>query len=339
MIHAFSFPAARRRVVALMANDAFPGAVLVIALLATLLGFVRMSGPANAATITVALPSAHPATLLEETTGAAAFDMRAVGDQARVINAALPFSDTFEELATPFVIGGSETDKRLALTCLSQAVYYEAGSELVQGQRAVAQVVLNRVRHPAFPKSVCGVVYQGAGTGTCQFSFICNGALNRAPTPNVWREAEAVSLAALSGYVEPSVGEATHYHADYVTPRWAPLLAKVRAIGQHIFYRWPGQWGQASAFTGQYSGEPRDAMTIRLAQATYTLVNGHALGGAQLIARPHLTYHLKGLFNTLIASAPEPSQAEDKPPQPPITEESNASTGSISADAAIAGNS
>lgn len=322
-----------------MKNDALPGAVLVIALLATLLGFVRLGGPANAATITVALPRAHPATLLEETTGAAAFDMRAVGDQARVINAALPFNDRFEELATPFVIDGSETDKRLALTCLSQAVYYEAGSESVQGQRAVAQVVLNRVRHPAFPKSVCGVVYQGAGTGACQFSFVCNGALSRAPTSNVWREAEAVSLAALSGYVEPSVGEATHYHADYVTPRWAPLLAKVRAIGQHIFYRWPGQWGEASAFTGQYSGEPRDAMTIRLAQATYTLVNGHAPGGVQLIARPHLTYHLKGLFNTFIASAPEPSQAEDKVQQAPITEESSASTGSTPADATIAGNS
>ena len=88
-----------------MPNDALPGAVLVIALLATLLGFVRMvhSGESPRRSRS-SLPRAHPATLLEETTGAAAFDMRAVGDQARVINAALPFSDTFEELATPFVI-------------------------------------------------------------------------------------------------------------------------------------------------------------------------------------------------------------------------------------------
>ena len=129
MIHRFSFPAARRRVLALVPSDALPGALLVIALLATLLGFARMDTPANAATITVVLPRAHPATLLEETTGAAAFDMRAVGDQARVINAALPFSDTFDDLAAPFVLTGSQSDMRLALTCLSQAVYYEASSD------------------------------------------------------------------------------------------------------------------------------------------------------------------------------------------------------------------
>ena len=309
MIDAFSFPAARRRLTTLVPKDALAGAALVIAILAAMLGFARVGGAANATTVTVALPKARPATLVEETSGPGALEMRAVGEQAEVINAALPFSDGPLQLARPFVFTGSDTDKRLALTCLTQAVYYEAGYEPVQGQRAVAQVVLNRVRHPAFPKSVCGVVYQGAGSGSCQFTFVCNGALHRDPRPDVWRESQAVALAALSGYVEPSVGEATHYHADYVTPAWAPLLAKVSVVGQHIFYRWPGEWGEAQAFTGRYAGEPRDAMTIRLAQATYALVNGR--GSAGLIVPPHLSYRVKGLLNTLVASDADSSGTDD----------------------------
>jgi len=123
--------------------------------------------------------------------------------------------------------------------------------------------VLNRMRHPAFPKSVCGVVYQGAGTGVCQFTFVCDGALYRAPARDAWLRAEEIARASLAGYVETAVGEATHYHADYVAPRWAPMLAKVAQIGQHIFYRWPGAWGQPAAFTGRYIGEPRDPLSMR----------------------------------------------------------------------------
>ena len=309
MIDAFSFPAAHRRLLTPISQDRLAGATLVIAILAAMLGFARVSGPANAATITVALPRARPATLIEETSGPGALEMRAVGDQAKVINAALPFFDGPPQLARPFMFTGSDADKRLALTCLTQAVYYEAGYEPVQGQRAVAQVVLNRVRHPAFPKSVCGVVYQGAGSGACQFTFVCNGALHRDPRPDVWREAEAVALAALSGYVEPSVGEATHYHADYVTPAWAPMLAKVSVVGQHIFYRWPGEWGEAQAFTGRYAGEPRDPMTIRLAEASYALVNGR--GSVGLIVPPRLSYRVKGLLNTLVASTPDLSSTDE----------------------------
>jgi hypothetical protein len=308
VIDAISYPAARRRLLTLVPRDTLAGAALVTSILAVMVGFARIGAPANAATITVALPKPRPATLIEETSGPGAFEMRAVGDQAKVINAALPLSDEPLQLARPFVFTGTNADKRLALTCLTQAVYYESGYEPAQGQRAVAQVVLNRVRHPAFPKSVCGVVYQGAGTGACQFTFVCNGALYRDPRPDVWREAESVALAALSGYVEPSVGEATHYHADYVTPVWAPLLAKVSTVGQHIFYRWPGEWGEAQAFTGRYAGEPRDAMTIRLAQATYALVNGR--GSAGLIVPPHLSYGVKGLLNATIVSAPDAATAD-----------------------------
>ena len=218
--------------------------------------------PASAA-VTVVLPKAREATLVEATTGTALVEMRAVGDQAKVINAALPFANGPLHTAQSFVMSGGDIDQRRALLCLTQAVYYEAGNEPVEGRRAVAQVVLNRMRHPAFPKSICGVVYQGAGSGTCQFTFVCDGALYRRPAEGAWRQAEQIARAALGGYVEKSVGEATHYHADYVAPRWAPLLAKVAAIGQHIFYRWPGGWGQPSAFTGRYAGEPRDPLTMR----------------------------------------------------------------------------
>ncbi len=217
--------------------------------------------PAGA--VTIALPKARPASLVEATSGSALTDMRAVGDQAKIINAALPFANAPLHAAERFAFAGGDIDQRRALLCLTQTVYYEAGNEPLEGRRAVAQVVLNRLRHPAFPKSICGVVYQGAGTGTCQFTFVCDGALYRRPAEGAWREAEQIARAALSGYVERSIGEATHYHADYVAPRWAPLLAKVAAIGQHIFYRWPGSWGQPAAFTGRYIGEPLDPLTMR----------------------------------------------------------------------------
>ena len=110
---------------------------------------------------TVMLPPAKAAALVQATSGNAALDMRAVGDQAKLINAALPFAQSPLHAARPFAASGSDTDQRRALLCLTQAVYYEAGFEPVDGRRAVAQVVLNRMRHPAFPKSVCGVVYQG----------------------------------------------------------------------------------------------------------------------------------------------------------------------------------
>ena len=103
------------------------------------------------------------------------------------------------------------------------------GFEPLEGRRAVAQVVLNRMRHPAFPKSVCGVVYQGARAPVCQFSFVCDGSLYRRPALGAWKEAERIAAAALDGFVERSVGAATHYHADYVAPYWAPRLAKIVA--------------------------------------------------------------------------------------------------------------
>lgn len=140
-----------------------------------------------------------------------------------------------------------------ALRCLTQAVYYEAASEPDLGQRAVAQVVLNRVRHPAFPNTVCGVVYQGSERRTgCQFSFTCDGSLARIPSLGGWARAERVARDALAGKVAAMVGNATHYHANYVVPYWAPTLDKAATVGAHIFYLMRGFLGSPRAFTSRY---------------------------------------------------------------------------------------
>jgi len=144
---------------------------------------------------------------------------------------------------------GSELDRMRALTCLTQAIYYEAASEPDAGQRAVAQVVLNRVAHPAFPKTVCGVVYQGSDRPTgCQFTFTCDGALARLPNRLFWERAQNVARAALAGYVYAPVGLATHYHTIAVHPYWADSLAYLGTIGAHRFYRLGGPAGASALF-------------------------------------------------------------------------------------------
>ncbi len=126
--------------------------------------------------------------------------------------------------------------------CLTQAVYYEARGEGVDGMRAVAQVILNRVRHPAFPKTICNVVYQGALHGTsCQFSFICNGAMGNRVEPSAWRRARDVAGAALEGYVMRSVGTATHFHTLRVDPMWSATMVRVATVGGHAFYQFRGR--------------------------------------------------------------------------------------------------
>jgi Cell Wall Hydrolase len=156
---------------------------------------------------------------------------------------------------------GNETDKGRALTCLTQAIYYEAASEPDAGQRAVAQVVLNRVMHPAYPNTVCGVVFQGSERSTgCQFSFTCDGALNRVPSRMFWLRAENVARAALAGYVYSPVGLATHYHTIAVHPYWAPKLNYLGTIGAHRFYSFNGPAGTPGAFRTAYvGGEPLPA--------------------------------------------------------------------------------
>lgn len=146
-------------------------------------------------------------------------------------------------------------DAARAIDCLTAAVYYEARSQSDDGQRAVAQVVLNRVRDRAFPDSVCGVVYQGSMRRTgCQFSFTCDGSMAFRRDPASWAHARDIAVAALSGQVFAPVGSATFYHADYVLPWWASSMERVATIGAHIFYRWGGGLERALANSQDYSG-------------------------------------------------------------------------------------
>jgi spore germination cell wall hydrolase CwlJ-like protein len=159
--------------------------------------------------------------------------------------------------ARPFDIGpASGDDAERALDCLTAAVYYEARSQSDDGQWAVAQVVLNRVRHPAFPKTVCGVVYQGSNRSTgCQFTFTCDGSLGRGiRSPFAWQRARKIAAAALAGYVFAPVGLATHYHTTAIHPWWADSMSRAVTIGAHIFYRWNGAWGDPKSFQRPYVG-------------------------------------------------------------------------------------
>jgi spore germination cell wall hydrolase CwlJ-like protein len=125
------------------------------------------------------------------------------------------------------------------LDCLTQAVYYEARGESPKGQAAVAQVVLNRVRHPAFPKTICAVVFQGAGQRKtdCQFSFVCDGSMRAARDDEAWDRAQHIAARALSGVVLADIGGATHFHATRLDTQWGDGLVKVAQVGLHVFYK------------------------------------------------------------------------------------------------------
>ncbi|OYX55525.1 MAG: cell wall hydrolase [Brevundimonas subvibrioides] len=178
------------------------------------------------------------------------------GLDAQKRNAAMPAAIGALRSARPFVLQtAASADRARALRCLTQGVYYEAALESTEGQEAVAQVILNRVRDPNYPNTVCGVVFEGAERTTgCQFSFTCDGALSQAPVGWAWNRARTVAERALSGYVAIKVGTATHYHADYVHPWWSPTLAKITQIGAHIFYRWKGLAGETVSFKQTYAG-------------------------------------------------------------------------------------
>ena len=184
---------------------------------------------------------------------------------------------------------GSALDRARALRCLTDAVYYEAANEPDAGQRAVAQVVLNRVRHPAFPATVCGVVFQGADMPVCQFSFACDGAMGRARAPAAWNRARRVAARALAGEVFAPVGLATHYHTYAVTPTWNRTLVMTGAFGAHFFHRWKGWWGTPAAFRDRYAGgEPRPGAGP--AEAVLPVVNPVVGATATLAAAPALVH-------------------------------------------------
>ena len=169
-------------------------------------------------------------------------------DEARRINAAVPMAPPPAPPAKPFHFSGDAISRARAIDCLASAEYYEAGADPA-GQRAVAQVVLNRMRHPAFPATVCGVVYQGAERASgCQFTFTCDGAMARHPVPQLWEQARSIAAQALDGQVFGGVGLATHYHTDWVLPAWSGRLDKIAQVQTHLFFRWRGAWGRPASF-------------------------------------------------------------------------------------------
>lgn len=204
---------------------------------------------------------------------------------AASLNTEIPLASGPNPAAKPFSLAKLDSATRArALDCLTQAVYYEAGQEPDDGQRGVAQVVLNRVRHPAFPSTVCGVVYQGSTRATgCQFTFTCDGSLRRPPEATAWARARKVAEAALNGAVHAPVGLATHYHANYVVPYWASTLAKNAVIGAHLFYRWAGGWGRPAAFTQAYARQEPSSGALK-SQALAALSSRPAASEAEELA-------------------------------------------------------
>lgn len=183
------------------------------------------------------------------------------------VNDMIPFSTAPNVAATPFLFSGTAQEREHALTCLALAAFYEAGDDPA-GQSAVIQVILNRVRHPAFPKNICGVVLQGAERSTgCQFTFACDGSMaRRTPSSNALARARSSASRALNGVVFTVVGEATHYHTNWVLPRWSGQMDKLTAFHGHLFFRWRGAWGRPSAYRGAYAGpEPISGHFLRFA--------------------------------------------------------------------------
>ena len=238
-------------------------------------------------------PDADPAALLGATTLVPAAPGATSDEIGAMVQAAL--NGDAPTIATPAIIptvfspgtpakaalfrSRSPLDNQRATMCLTSAIYYEAASEPDEGQRAVAQVILNRVRHPAFPKTVCDVVYQGTekvGVG-CQFSYACDGSMARVPALAAWMRARRVAAAALAGSVYAPVGLSTHYHTMAVSPAWDKVMTPAAIVGAHIFYRLPGGAGEARAFFSNYrGGEPLPGPRAKLFDPSAPLVMADA---------------------------------------------------------------
>lgn len=199
-------------------------------------------------------------------------------EDARAVNARRPFAPTPLTAAPALVDRRSELDRARATDCLAAAAWYEAGDDPA-GERSVIQTVLNRARHPAFPRQICGVVFQGAERTTgCQFTFACDGALRRTPSSVAWTRARALAKQALAGAVDSDVGLATHYHTDWVMPVWSPKLEKIAKVRTHLFFRWPGAWGGKAAFRRSLAaGEPLIPALGRLSASHYRLASDRSV--------------------------------------------------------------
>lgn len=217
-----------------------------------------------------------------------AFDRLSAGD-AQFINTRTPFASSVGDTSRPFALRGDRASQARAADCLAVAMLFEAGGDAL-GQRAVGQVVLNRVRHAAFPATVCGVVFQGSERATgCQFTFTCDGALARRPAVQALAIARARAWELLEGSVVNQVGLATHYHTDWVHPTWSAQMDKLAAVQTHLFFRWHGSWGSRQAFTKLYQGDEP------VVPALAVLSEAHRKAGGQEVLQPSGTIRPDGL--------------------------------------------
>lgn len=275
--------------------------------------FYYMADPAGSAL--VALPTADPRADGTAESG------RELGELIDVGAAAKPF----------FTPGVGLTHAR-AQECLAQAVWYEAASESEAGQRAVAQVVLNRVAHPAWPSSVCGVVYQGSQRSTgCQFTFTCDGSLSRRPSGLTWARAQRIAADALAGAVYAPVGLATHYHTLWVNPYWAGTLDHIGTIGAHRFYRTRGASGQLAAFSNSYAGFEPAVSGRTSAVPTSASVSSYVAPASAASERPVIAYDLGPV------AAPKTSASSPSAGASTSAREPESGTGAVKAEYARAG--
>ena len=215
--------------------------------------------------------------------------------------------------AQPYAFRGrTATDTTRAHYCLTAAIYYEAASETDDGMRGVAQVVLNRARHPSFPGSICGVVFQGSQRAiVCQFTFACDGAMARAPSRANWARASRIASEALGGRVFAPVGLATFYHTQAIWPSWGRSLAMTNVVGAHIFHRFRGRYGTPVAFSRPYSGvEPQPGPYLPIAAQ---LAARAGRSTASTVATPTSTVIDPALAASGTPVAPMPTAAPVQP--------------------------
>jgi hypothetical protein len=200
---------------------------------------------------------------------------------------------------------GSALDSARELDCLTQAVYFEARGETPHGQAAVAQVVMNRVANPSFPKSVCGVVFQGAASHGCQFSFACDGSMRRGREIAAWDRARRIAERALSGVRLADIGRATHFHTTDCQPDWGPQMLRVAQVGLHVFYRFnPHAPASRPEDRPVFVSLPMGpASNLRLATALLEKTADTTVAASGLAPQP-------------AAPAAEPKTATVKPPEP-----------------------
>lgn len=196
-------------------------------------------------------------------------------------NAAVPFVKGPITSARAFKFTGSGADRLQATECLALTAMAEAGGSEA-GQRAVIQVVLNRVRHPAFAKTICGVVFEGSDRASgCQFTYTCDGSLSRRYPDWAWQSARKRAREALDGYVYKPVGLATHYHTNWVYPYWSSSLDKIAQVDTHLFFRWRGFWGTPAAVRAVYhGGEPSLAALLQQVQTEPPVASAAAADAA-----------------------------------------------------------